>query len=134
MTTLCDLADRLPHLIGALPDSESMLKRGRFREETMTDLFNGSLGAFAGSHLVIQYPPEAVTGGDLDLDFWNVAAVDCFGLRLEAKRLDAAFHKATAVKPEHRRYNELLHVVPSTGAYQFETLMKACRREGRLPL
>lgn len=134
MTTLCDLADRLPHLIGALLDSESILKRGRFREETMTDLFTGSLAAFAGPHLVIQYPPETVTGGDLDIDFWNVAVGDWFGLRLQAKRLNAAFDKATAVKPKHRRYNELLHVVPSTGIYQFETLMKSSRREGRLPL
>lgn len=63
MTTICDVANKLPNLIGALLDSESVLKRGRFREETLTDLFTGSLAAFAGPDLVIQYPPEAMTGG-----------------------------------------------------------------------
>lgn len=134
MTTLCDLANKLPNLIGALLESEGVLKRGRFREETLTDLFTGSLAAFAGPDLVIQYPPEAMTGGDLDLDFWHVLTGDWFGLRIQAKRLNAGFDNGRSVKPEHRQYKELLHVVPSTGVHQFKTLMKSSRAEGRLPL
>ncbi|RWX58740.1 hypothetical protein EN780_36065 [Mesorhizobium sp. M4B.F.Ca.ET.089.01.1.1] len=74
-TTMCDLATTLPLLIGHLLDRERKLMRGRFREETMTDIFTGALAAFAGPELVIQYPDEAVTGGDLDLRFWHATAV-----------------------------------------------------------
>jgi len=38
-------------LIGQLLDRESYLARGRFREETMTDIFTGALAAFAGPNL-----------------------------------------------------------------------------------
>ncbi len=51
--TMCDLATKLPLLIGGLLDRESKLKRGRFREETMTDIVTGALAAFAGPNLVI---------------------------------------------------------------------------------
>jgi len=38
---MCDLASKLPLLIGQLLDRERHLERGRFREETMTDIFTG---------------------------------------------------------------------------------------------
>ncbi|WP_367227044.1 DUF6615 family protein, partial [Mesorhizobium sp.] len=62
MATLCDLATRLPLVIGGLLDRETNLKRGRFREETMTDILTGALAAFAGPELVISYPIEKDTG------------------------------------------------------------------------
>lgn len=40
--TMCDLATKLPLLIGGLLDRESKLKKGRFREETMTDILTGA--------------------------------------------------------------------------------------------
>lgn len=125
MTTLCQLATKLPGLIGALLDRESKLKRGRFREETLTDIVTASLAAFAGPSMVIEYPDEAATGGDLDLDFWNVSSGRHLRLRIQAKRLNAEKNAGKAVAIKHRAYNELLHIVPSTGAHQFDTLLKS---------
>lgn len=123
--TLCDLATKLPLLIGQLLDRETVLKRGRFREETMTDILTGSLAAFAGPELVIEYPPEADTGGDLDLVFWNVAAEWELNVRLQAKRLSAETEQKKPVKIQHRQYRELLHKPPTKTAYQFEELASA---------
>ncbi|CAH2394138.1 conserved hypothetical protein [Mesorhizobium ventifaucium] len=123
--TMCDLAKTLPLLIGRLLDRETKLKRGRFREETMTDIFTGALAAFAGPELVIQYPDEAVTGGDLDLRFWHVAAGHELQLRIQAKRLSAARNAKKAVNIAHRSYHELLHKPPRAAKFQFETLLDA---------
>lgn len=62
MATLCDLATRLPLVIGGLLDRETNLKRGRFREETMTDILTGALAAFAGPELVISYRSKRTPG------------------------------------------------------------------------
>lgn len=117
MATLCDLATRLPLLIGGLLDRETNLKRGRFREETMTDILTGALAAFAGPELVISYPVEKDTGSDLDLRFWNVAMGRDLWLRLQAKRLNAA-----VVQNKYRSYSELLHRPSPRHDYQFRTL------------
>lgn len=122
MTTLCELATKLPMLVETLLDREATLKRGRFREETMTDIFTASLATFAGPNLVIQYPPESTTGGDLDLDFWNVEARRRLRVRIQAKRLNAEMNNKKPIKIEHRSYAELLHKVPGTRTYQFRTL------------
>jgi hypothetical protein len=125
MTTLCDLATKLPGLVAALLDRETKLKKGRFREETLTDVFTASLAAFAGRSLIIEYPHEASTGGDLDLDFWHLRTSRRFRVRIQAKRLNAekSGHKQVAI--EHRSYKELLHYVPSSKDYQFRTLVKS---------
>ncbi|WP_028742830.1 DUF6615 family protein [Rhizobium leguminosarum] len=128
MTTLCDLAAKLPGLIGVLLDREGKLKKGRFREETLTDVFTAALAAFAGPSLIIEYPDEAVTGGDLDLDFWHVSSGRRLRLRIQAKRLNAEKNNKKAVAIRHRAYNELLHVVPSTSVYQFRTLLSSAGR------
>ncbi|TIW24941.1 MAG: hypothetical protein E5V81_08190 [Mesorhizobium sp.] len=85
-------------------DREANLKRGRFREETMTDILTGALAAFAGPELVISYPIEKDTGGDLDLRFWNVSEGRDLWVRIQAKRLNAA-----GVQNKNRSYSELLH-------------------------
>lgn len=123
--TLCDLATTLPLLIGRLLDREAKLKRGRFREETMTDVLTGALAAFAGPNLVIEYPVEVETGGDLDLRFWHVANASALHLRIQAKRLNAAVDGKRAVKVAHRSYNELLHKSATATDYQFEILRDA---------
>lgn len=117
MATLCDLAKRLPLVIGNLLDREAKLKRGRFREETMTDIVTGALAAFAGPELVISYPIEKNTGSDLDLLFWNVEADRRLSVRIQAKRLNAA-----VVQNRNRSYGELLHKPSPTDDYQFRTL------------
>lgn len=126
-TTMCDLASKLPLLIGQLLDRESHLKRGRFREETMTDIFTGALAAFAGSNLVIQYPVEVETGGDIDLRFWHAASGRNLFVRIQAKRLNAESDvaKTKQVKIKNRAYNELLHKPPKALDYQFRTLRDA---------
>jgi len=125
MTTLCDLAARLPVLIGRLLDREAMLKRGRFREETMTDIVTGSLAAFAGPELVIEYPIEADTGGDLDLRFWHAESGRDLHLRLQAKRLCARMDGKKPVAIGNRSYRELLHRPNALAPYQYETLLAA---------
>lgn len=122
--TLCDLAVALPRVVGALLDRESKLRRGRFREETLTDVCVAALAAFAGPELVIQYPHEPTTGGDLDLEFWHVESGRRMLIRLQAKRLNAAKNGGKPVRIDHRSYRELLHKVPKTGKYQFETLIE----------
>ncbi|PRA45265.1 hypothetical protein CQ062_24100 [Ochrobactrum sp. MYb68] len=122
---MCDLAAKLPMLIGGLLDRESYLKRGRFREETMTDVFTGALAAFAGPNLVIQYPVEKETGGDLDLCFWHVKSRTSLCVRIQAKRLNGEYNGSKAVKAKHRAYNELLHKPPTAIDYQFRVLRDA---------
>ena len=124
-TTMCNLAKTLPPLIGRLLDREAKLKRGRFREETMTDIFTGALAAFAGPELVIQYPIETETGGDLDLHFWHVKSGRSLFLRIQAKRLNAANDGKKQVKIANRSYRELLHKPQKSTEYQFETLVQA---------
>lgn len=130
--TLCDLVATLPELVGTLLDRETTLKRGRFREETLTDMFVASLAAFAGPELVIQYPHEASTGGDIDLEFWNVETDRRVLLRLQAKRLNAAESRGKFLRVQNRSYQELLHKVPTTGEYQFEIFNNT--RDGYVPL
>ena len=125
MTTLCDLATKLPGLVAALLDRETKLKKGRFREETLTDVFTATLAAFAGRSLKMEYPPEASTGGDLDLDFWHLPTSRRLRVRIQAKRLNAEKNGHKQVAIEHRSYKELLHYVPSSKDYQFRTLVKS---------
>ncbi|HWJ69007.1 MAG TPA: DUF6615 family protein [Sphingobium sp.] len=122
MVTMCDLAARLPLLIGKLLDREELLGRGRFREETMTDLFAGSLAAFAGPEFVIEYPIEVQTGGDVDLRFWHAASDLEIALRLQAKRLSPRRVAKKSVAANRRSYHELLHMPKKQGTYQFRTL------------
>lgn len=124
-TTMCSLAKTLPLLIGQLLDREAKLKKGRFREETMTDIITGALATFAGPELVIQYPNEAETGGDLDLRFWHVKSGRNVLLRIQAKRLNAAKNGTKRVKIANRSYQELLHKPPTSADYQFESLLSA---------
>ena len=125
--SLCGLSKTLPLLVGNLLDRESKLRKGRFREETLTDIFSGALAAFAGPSLVIEYPPEAKTGADIDLDFVHAASGRRLALRIQAKRLNALTDDmGKVVKPAIRSYAHLLHRVadPVTTVvdYQFRTL------------
>jgi len=83
----------------------------------MTDILTGALAAFAGPELVISYPIEKDTGGDLDLRFWNVAEDRDLWVRIQAKRLNAA-----TVQNKNRSYKELLHRPSPKHDYQFRTL------------
>ncbi|TFI57511.1 hypothetical protein E2493_15010 [Sphingomonas parva] len=91
----------------------------------MTDIFTGALAAFAGPELVIEYPVEAETGGDIDLRFWHVETSRELHLRIQAKRLNAMFNGKTMTKVAHRSYHELLHKPHTSVDYQFKTLVDA---------
>ncbi len=120
---LCELASTLPRLIGTLLDREAQLKKGRFREETLTDVLTASIAAFAGPELVIEYPDEASTGSDIDLEFWNAATGRQTLVRIQAKRLNAASDGGKDVAIANRSYKELLHTVTKSGEYQYKTLL-----------
>lgn len=136
MDPLCNLSRKLPLLVGSLLDRENVLGKGRFREETFTDILSGAFAGFAGPSLVIEYPPEAQTGGDIDLDFFHASSGRTLALRIQAKRLNGAVNsKGGLVKADVRSYEHLLHEVahPITRVkeYQYRTL---ARITGRLPL
>jgi hypothetical protein len=133
MTSLCNLSRKLPLLVGNLLDRENSLSKGRFREETFTDILSGAFASFAGPSLVIEYPNEALTGGDIDLDFFHAASGKLLALRIQAKRLNGATNnKGGAVKPDVRSYEHLLHKVahPVSNVidYQYRTLAKTVGR------
>jgi hypothetical protein len=119
---MCNLANTLPRLIGQFLDSEARLKRGRFREESITDMITASLAVFAGPNLVIEYPVEAETGSDLDLKFWNVSSGRSLCVRIQAKRLNAA---GKVKRITSRSYTELDHKTPTAAEYQYQVLNKS---------
>ncbi|WP_114226591.1 MULTISPECIES: DUF6615 family protein [Sphingomonas] len=123
--TLCDLAAKLPLVIGRFLDRERLLQRGRFGETTMTDIFTTALTAFAGPELLIEYPPETETGGDVDLVFANLRSGWSLNARLQAKRLSAERQAGKPVKIEHRNFSELLHKPKRATQYQYQTLVNA---------
>ena len=133
--SLCDAARTFPNYIATMLQRENALSRGRFCEETFTDLLTSALVPFMGKHLQIAYPDELATGGDIDFIFDNAKSGRQLVVRVQAKRLNQQFEgnlskKASAStaksgrenKFENRRYDELLHVVKKSGDYQYETL------------
>lgn len=133
--SLCDVARSFPEYIAIMLQRENALSRGRFCEETFTDLLTAALIPFMGKYVQIAYPDEPSTGGDIDFIFENAKSGRQLVVRVQAKRLNQQFEgnlsrrsrasKATAGREnkfENRRYNELLHVVKKTKAYQYETL------------
>lgn len=133
MTTLCNFAHRTPRVIGNLLDQESRLKRGNFREETLTDVFTAELAVFAGRNLVVEYPIEVETGSDLDINFLNVSSAALpLKLRIQAKRLNPNKKNGQELEAGVRSYKHLLHEVDRPEKYQFRTLI--LNKEGRTPL
>ena len=123
---------------------ENALSRGRFCEETFTDLLTAMLIPFAGERLQILYPDEPHTGGDIDFIFVNLGTGRRLTVRVQAKRLNQEFEGSLSSRPtakqaksgrandfDRRRYNELLHRVEKGGAYQYQTLTES---EGVVPL
>lgn len=135
LRSLCDVARRFPEYIAIMLQRENALSRGRFCEETFTDLLTAAMIPFMGKHVQIAYPDEPDTGGDIDFIFDNAESGRQLIVRVQAKRLNQQFEGNFSGKPgaskaktgrenkfENRRYNELLHVVKKSGAYQYEKL------------
>ena len=82
----CDLGQRMPAMVSAFLDLESMVGR-RFREDSVSDIIVASLLMVSGSWGFVMTPPEAKTGSDFDLLIVDVAASEAIQYRLQAKRL-----------------------------------------------
>jgi hypothetical protein len=117
---LCELSRKLPLLVADILSREGRLIRGSFSELTFTDLFAASFSAFAGKNLIISYPDEPATGGDIDLVFEDVGKRQRITLRIQAKRLSPARYRGKEQKLEIRAYKEVLHKVK--GKLQLTTI------------
>lgn len=82
----CELATRLPGMIGDFLDIEQNLKR-RFREDSITDILIASLLSLPGDDVVVVTPNEAKAGGDFDLAIVDPLSSDAIQFRIQAKRL-----------------------------------------------
>lgn len=122
MTTICDVGKRFPGFVAAFLQREGELKRGRFREETLTDMFAAALVPFAGPHLHISFPYEPETGGDIDLHYVNLGTGRAFDVRLQAKRLSPSTNAGRVVEWDRREYPELLHKSGKGQIHQYKTL------------
>lgn len=122
MTTMCDVGRQFPGFVAAFLQREGELQRGRFREETLTDMFAAALVPFAGPHLHISFPYEPMTGGDIDLHYVNLGTGRAFDVRLQAKRLSPSTKAGRVVKWDRREYAELLHKSGKGKIHQYKTL------------
>jgi hypothetical protein len=123
MTTLCDIARRFPLYVAEILECENKLRRGHFREETLTDLLAASIVPFAGPTLTVGYPVESLTGGDVDLVYWSSSTGRRIDVRLQAKRLSSKQSRGRDTPWERREYARLLHTVGEDNTYQYETLL-----------
>lgn len=136
--SLCGVARSFPNFIAVMLQRENALSRGRFCEETFTDLLTAMLIPFAGKRLQILYPDEPHTGGDIDFVFDNRETGRRLVVRVQAKRLNQEFEGNLSSKPaagnaksgrandfERRRYKEILHYVAKSNDYQYRILTRA---------
>ncbi|WP_322111442.1 hypothetical protein PJ900_17955 [Tistrella mobilis] len=125
---ICEIVRRLPAIVASMLDQEKNMSRGKFREETFTDLLVASLLLNAGPNLIICYPNEQKTGSDIDIVFRNIEKNETFQIRIQAKRLSSG----RGLPNSCRSYDHLLHYVKKTSEYQFRTLIK--ESVGYIPL
>lgn len=116
---ICEIVRRLPAIVASMLDQEKNMSRGKFREETFTDLLVASLLLNAGPNLIICYPDEQKTGSDIDIIFYNIEKNEKFQIRIQAKRLSSGKNSSNL----YRSYDHLLHYVKKTSEYQFRTLI-----------
>lgn len=88
-SSACDLAHRMPCLVGDFIDLETSLGR-KFREDTLSDLFIAALLRLPSNDVVVRTPCERRTGSDFDLALVDLAGNTSFQYRIQAKRLSPA--------------------------------------------
>lgn len=119
---LCHFANSFPVFV------ENFLGRGRllarrFREETITDLMMGSLISLGAGRVIVEFPNEPITGGDMQWDFVNIDDGTFFRILLQAK---VAYGNGR-IWSRHC-YKELFHTVGATPKLQVKTLCDTARK------
>ncbi len=66
--SLCQFSNDFPHQISQIFERDKHLKRN-FREETATDLLMAGLSTFRASGILVDFPHEPTTGGDMEWTF-----------------------------------------------------------------
>lgn len=102
--TACELAHDFPAQLAKFMDLETRIRRGRFREETMTDLLLAALVKLPYAPLELITPPENATGSDFDLVIVDLLSKTQVGYRIQAKRLSLG-----AVNWDRNSFKELAH-------------------------
>lgn len=121
----CDLAMRLPPLIGDFLDLETSLRR-RFREESVSDIIVASLLSLREADISVQVPAdEARTGNDFDIIIFDPARLAAVQYRIQAKRL-TPHHTHWAMGS----YVELAH--PNGTGTQSLSLIKSAAAERKI--
>src|ERR1700745_707121 len=83
---LCHFADAFPRIVADFLQSGRALRRG-FREESVTDLLMGSLRLLGDRRIIVDFPDEPVTGGNMEWNFVNLNPRSFFRLLIQAKQL-----------------------------------------------
>ena len=121
----CDLAHKLPPLVGDFLDLETSLRR-RFREESVSDIVVASLLCLAGPDVSVQVPvDESKTGNDFDLVVFDPPRRAAVQYRIQAKRLTPH-----AAKWRMGSYVELAH--PKNTGAQSRALIRSAVAERRI--
>ncbi len=124
--SVCEFAKRFPTEVASFLELENSLRRGRFREETVTDLTLSALLRTGGNSVVLQVPNEPTTGGDMDWTLADPTTNTAVTYRLQAKRLSAG-----AVNWDRNSYRELAH--PKNSGGQAATLIDPVNLKGPPP-
>lgn len=120
---LCRLAHQFPFFIEQFLEQSRPLRR-RFREETVTDLLMGCLITAGGGRIIVEFPDEPVTGGDMEWNFVNPDDGTFFRILLQAKRS----YGNGKVWTRHC-YKELLHKAGSGPRFQAVALCDTARAQ-----
>lgn len=124
-TSACELADKLPAMIGDFLDLDWALGR-RFREDSLTDIIIASFLKLASSEVAIQTPNEWKTGSDFDLLIADLDASTVIQYRIQAKRLYSHVSKWALGS-----YRELAH--PKNSGKQAAKLVDPANLTGPIP-
>lgn len=118
---LCNFSRQFPKAIGRFLDRSAHLRR-RFREETVTDLFMGSLVGVGGGNIIVDFPDELTTGADMQWDFVNTSDNTHFRIMVQAKR---AYGRGK--RWSRHNYAELLRDAGNSGVRQAKVLCDDAR-------
>ena len=81
---LCQFARQFPPFVADFMESSRDLGR-RFREETITDMMMAALKIAGGQRVIVRFPNEQETGGDMEWNFVNPYDRTFYRLVIQAK-------------------------------------------------
>lgn len=133
---LCNFAHDFSAFVEDLLEKETGLRR-RFREETISDLWVGSLVALRSYGVHVDLADEGVTGADIEIWFVSSNRKYGVGFVIQAKRSHCSTqkrnHKACMIDWKRHRYQELDHAAGKDRpkGSQARDLTHAAKRSGR---